>query len=491
MPAITDSLFSWDDIEGASDLDRLRLACDYLPDQEIIKALNEHRWRGRDDFPVHAMWRAVIAGVVFQHPSIASLCRELSRNPALLKVCGFNPLPLQGKSQAGLVRDPESGRCVVSYSAPERPHYQVPNDWNFSRFLKELIKLEKERDLVSKMTQSLREHLMDVLPDFGQHLGFDGKAIDSHSTGCKNKETQQTTDPDADWGKHETVGIDGKTGQLWKKVKSWFGYGLHLIADTQYELPVAFEVTKASRSEQRVLPEMLSRLQEETPSLLERAQDFSADRGLDSGKLKARLWDDYHIRPLIDTREMWSDTPTEKGERPTRPLYEERADTIVHTEKGEIKCICPVTQTCRDMAFHGFDEKRGALKYRCPAKTYDTVCEGAAKCAKAGGCPNSDYGRIVRIPLQQHNRRTFIPTPHGSPSWRRGYNRRTALERINNRIDNSFGFEKHFIRGKAKMQTRVGLALAVMLAMALGHATEKRFEYMRSLVKPPPRARAA
>jgi hypothetical protein len=33
-------------------------------------------------------------------------------------------------------------------------------------------------------------------------------------------------------------------------------------------------------------------------------------------------------------------------------------------------------------------------------------------------------------------------------------------------IDNSFGFERHFIRGKAKMQTRVGLALAVLMAMA-------------------------
>ena len=40
------------------------------------------------------------------------------------------------------------------------------------------------------------------------------------------------------------------------------------------------------------------------------------------------------------------------------------------------------------------------------------------------------------------------------------------MERINNRIDNSFGFEKHYIRGKAKMQTRVGsLELAVMMAM--------------------------
>jgi hypothetical protein len=64
------------------------------------------------------------------------------------------------------------------------------------------------------------------------------------------------------------------------------------------------------------------------------------------------------------------------------------------------------------------------------------------------------------------------------------YARRSALERINNRIDNSFGFEKHFIRAQAKMKTRMGLALAVMMAMALGHVKAGRIEQMRSLVQP-------
>ena len=79
-----------------------------------------------------------------------------------------------------------------------------------------------------------------------------------------------------------------------------------------------------------------------------------------------------------------------------------------------------------------------------------------------------------------------MPTPHNTKSWELAYNRRSALERINSRIDNSFGFEFHFIRGKAKMKTRVGLAVAVMMAMALGHAREQRHDQMRSLVKPIP-----
>ena len=90
-------------------------------------------------------------------------------------------------------------------------------------------------------------------------------------------------------------------------------------------------------------------------------------------------------------------------------------------------------------------------------------------------------GRVVRVPLER-DRRIFTPTPRSSVSWRRAYNRRSALERINSRIDNSFGFEKHFIRGKAKMTARVGLALAVMMALAVGHIKAGRPECMRSLV---------
>jgi len=52
----------------------------------------------------------------------------------------------------------------------------------------------------------------------------------------------------------------------------------------------------------------------------------------------------------------------------------------------------------------------------------------------------------------------------------------------------SFVFEEHNIRGIKKMKMRVGLALPVMLAVAVGHIKEGRQEMMRSLVSPPKRA---
>ena len=57
------------------------------------------------------------------------------------------------------------------------------------------------------------------------------------------------------------------------------------------------------------------------------------------------------------------------------------------------------------------------------------------------------------------------------------------MEQINARLDNDFGFERHHIRGHAAMKTRVGLALAIMMALALlGHVMEGRPGQMRSLV---------
>ena len=493
-------LFSWDNVEALPDLQRLELVFRYLPDQDIIAALQQMRGHGRNDFPVATMWRALLAGVVFQHESIESLLRELRRNPALLTLCEFDPVPLQSPPKKVLER--VDGVLRVNFvSQPQRSTIyktaravaRFTDSHNFSRFLKLVLKMEQKQGLITAMIPTLREQLMAVLPDFGQHLGYDGKAIDSHATGNKNKKTGETSDPDADWGKHETKGVS-KDGKPWQKIKTWFGYSLHLIADTQYEIPVAFSIQPASRSESKELAVQLKTLFSETPELGEHCQDFTADRGLDSAALKQGLWDQHHIRPLVDIVAHWRAEKQDPDYDPeiiaTRPLYPNRADNIVYSEKGDVFCHCPETKEQRPMAFQGFEVARNnktaqavacfKLKYRCPAAAYGLECAGRETCYRQAGTKAGDYGRIVRIDIKQQDRRIFTPTPYGSPSWRRGYNRRSALERINSRVDQSFGFEHHYIRGKAKMQVRVGLALA------LGHVQEGRPEQMRSLVKPVP-----
>ena len=94
---------------------------------------------------------------------------------------------------------------------------------------------------------------------------------------------------------------------------------------------------------------------------------------------------------------------------------------------------------------------------------------------------------MVRVPLEL-DRRIFTPIARPTGKWQKAYNLRTSVERVNGRIDQVLGFEHHTIRGKAKMEMRVTLALAVMLAMALGRIRIGQHDKMRSLVSPIERA---
>ena len=91
------------------------------------------------------------------------------------------------------------------------------------------------------------------------------------------------------------------------------------------------------------------------------------------------------------------------------------------------------------------------------------------------------------MPLDK-DRRVFTPIARHSPKWTKAYARRTAVERVNSRLDCVLGFEQHTIRGLQKMKTRVTLAFIVMLAMALGRIEADQASLMRSMTAPVKRA---
>jgi hypothetical protein len=135
----------------------------------------------------------------------------------------------------------------------------------------------------------------------------------------------------------------------------------------------------------------------------------------------------------------------------------------------------------------GFEANRGTLKYRCPAAHYGSECPGRAECERLSPVGVGAFGRTFRVPLDL-DRRIFTPVPRPTDRWKTAYRRRTAVERVNARIDRVLGFEAHTIRGIAKMEARVTLALVVMLAMALGRLHAGQHDLMRSLVAPARRA---
>ena len=486
-------LFPWADVEPLPDLRRVRSALDHLPSEPILDALRRRRRNGRNDFPVEAMWRAPIAGVVLQHPTIASLLREMRRNPGLPALCGFEAPPRQTAPVVTLRRNPDTGRMErVEQAKPLRS--PVPNAWAFTRFLRNLVELEERRGMLSDLAPQLRRALLRELPDYGAFLGADGKAIRSYSSGRTLKGKRRTSDPDADCGAHAHRGVGRRTGKHWERITSWFGCKLRPIADTQHELPVAFSLEKASAAEQPILLRDLTALLRDEPALAARCREFSADRGCGQEELKRMLREDHAIRPPVDIRMLWREDwdalPRKEGEPRRRPLDPDRVDNVLHTEQGRVSCRCPATGTMRDMAFHGFDAKRNALKHLCPAAAHGLTCEGRAQCCASAGSDPRKLGPSRRIRLNQANRRILPPTPHGAGGWRRGYAKRSALERINARLDDGHRFGIHTIRGKAKMTARVGLALGVMMALALGSVKADARRRMRSLVRAPPKAAA-
>jgi len=429
------TFFVWTDIEELGDLERLQLVLEYMPDEKLMNTLELERGKGRDEFPIRAMWNSILAGVVFQHISIESLRRELSRNAQLRFMCGFTR---------------KKG---------------VPAAYVYSRFFKKLF--EKE-EMINEIFDQLVNELEKLLPEFGKNLAIDGKAISSLSTGVnKNKKEDGRRDLDADWAKKEYKGVR-EDGTPWSKVVKWFGYRIHLIVDADYELPVAFEVTKASTSEVKQAHKMIENLDKKHPELIEACETFEGDKGYDDSKLNMILWDDYAIKPVIDIRNMWKD-----GEK-THQLLD--YENVVYNYKGNVYCVCMDTGVQREMCVGGFEKDRkehGTLRKLCPAMQYGIECKYMDKCLVKQG---------IRIDIEV-DRRVFTPIDRASYKWEKTYNKRTSVERVNSRLDESFGFEKHYIRGKKKMKVRCGIALCVMLAMAVGRIKQNQADKMRSLVK--------
>lgn len=209
-------LFSWKEIENLADLERLSLLIKHLPDEQLMQALESRRGKGRDDYPVRAIWNSILAGVVYQHPSIESLRRELMRNAQLRQLCGFD-----------LLKGIDA----------------VPSSNAYTNFLKRLI---AHADMIESVFYELVDRLSELLDGFGEVLAIDGKAIKSRARrASKHRRPDLRGESDADKGVKTYRGAR-PDGSKWETIKSWFGFKLHLIVDAEYELPVAYRVTNSN-----------------------------------------------------------------------------------------------------------------------------------------------------------------------------------------------------------------------------------------------------
>ena len=411
------SAFDYKEIEVLGDLERCKLLIDNVPDEKIVNKLIEMRGKGRNDYPVIAVWNSLLIMPLIECSTIAQLRRELSRNRDLRKICGF--------------RDEDYYYGKNKLVPPPKAYTNLINN------------LKKIEPLLKDCFYDLRDFMYENLKDFGKDVGEDGKIFLSKAKGPnKNGDSSDSRcDMDADYTIKENYYKDAKTGETKVKKKTYFGYRYHLLADVNHELPIEYTVTKASKGEREQFKKHIEMLPDEK---VEKIDTASADKGYD-GKDIIDFLKSKAIKPVIDIRNQWHDGETTMQYKETDIVYTYDGKVYIINEDGE---MIP-------LKYLGYDKVKETLRYQYKDKVYSIDIN--------------------------YDSRIFTPIARDSKKWKRIYNKRTALERINGRFDRDFNLENHKVRGLKKATVMIDLMMIAMMAMAKGHIVNHQEEKIRCL----------
>ncbi|HUY25406.1 MAG TPA: transposase [Candidatus Saccharimonadales bacterium] len=392
MYSIQPPLLAFKDFLASDTNDRLVMVLSALDLEPLLLKLDRRRGRGRRGYSQRSMLYAVIAGWVYNLHSMADLRRELCRNGSLRILCGINSVG------------------------------QVPSEDAFSRFFARLA--EHKADLQAEYAK-LIDKIRELAPEVGEKVAIDSTAINAWSDGNR----KQAADPDAGWGckGHQSKG----------KSKWWFGYKLHIAADTPAELALAFDVTPANEADGTQMEALLAELDKLLPEGHLKA--VMADAAYDSKANYAAVWSRGAL-PIIDFNARGWAAPAG------------------YTEKGQPLCDCG-----RPMRFLGRD--RAYLKY------------GSGK-----DCTCRD-GKLIRRLRIDDNPRLHAPLPRHTLKWARLYNERSAVERVNSRGKEHLRLRTLKHRGADKAYLHCWLSMAVAAAGCLGAMQIGRRDWARSVVQ--------
>ncbi len=116
---------------------------------------------------------------------------------------------------------------------------------------------------------------------------------------------------------------------------------------------------------------------------------------------------------------------------------ENAPDDITFDKEGH-----PLCRAGHNMCSWGNDPVKQAHKYRCPLK-----CGRIRSCPHEKNCSKGSYGRTVYI--KHHADLRFHPrVPRDSDIYKETYSKRTACERVNDRVLNDYCLQHLKIRGK-------------------------------------------
>jgi hypothetical protein len=123
--------------------------------------------------------------------------------------------------------------------------------------------------------------------------------------------------------------------------------------------------------------------------------------------------------------------------------------------------------------YWGKEEKRGRLKFRCPAAV------GKCDCLFRSTCSQSQYGRTFYLNPNRDYRLVGL-IPRGTALWQKKYDRRTSVERAYSEEKGSHRLADPRVRGLAKVKIHVYLALCAQIIKRIGAAITE------GLIRPEP-----
>lgn len=371
-----------------------------LPSEKLVDRLREYRWTGRPGHSLQALWWAFIASFYLNLPHTNAVIRRLQDDPLLRQVCGFGDV--------------------------------LPSRWTFNRFLS---RLSKHLDLVEECLSQVTDALRRRLPRFGDTVAVDSSMVRSHS----NPNKPEPSDPEATWTAKQRI---RRKGQDW-----FWGFKLHLVADAEWELPIAGYVSTAKENDTKHLLPLMAKAKESYQWFA--PKHVLADKGYDATSNYREIAETYHAIPIIRIR---SRLPG--------------ADRDIYDDQGVPHCLGNVP-----MRLAGRDPKKGTL-FRCrPEGCHLKYRKGVIYCdGEEWVKPSDDY-------------RLFCEIPRSTPEWQALYHRRVSVERIFSRLKETRRLERHCLRGLAKISLHAMLSVLVLQADALTKVQANRMGELRACTR--------
>jgi Transposase DDE domain len=446
-------LFAWDCLEDHPALATIKRLLETVPDGKLLDGLKAARGKGRNDYPVRALWGVVLLTIALRHTGFEACLGELRRNPALAKLIGIRS-----------IRD-------------------VPRGWNISRFLDVLGQGPHRLELEAMFNQMI-QRLGKVVPDLGRATAGDSTSLKARRLRRDRPQEAEGSDAataesacaTADPQKPEKIEYDehglpqpsggrkeykDEKGNI-TKVISWFGYKLHLLVDAKHEVSLVYRISSSKAGDNELLPELVDQGRANLPQ--DRMQTLAYDKAADTVDVHKKLHA-CGVKPVIQNRALW------KEEQEKMLPGHDGNSNIVYDEAGTFYCYDRVSEPMirRPMAYIGHEASRGTLKYRCPAKHDGIPCAMSEVC-NAG----KKYGLTIRV-KQEIDVRRFPPVPRATKQFERLYRGRTSVERVNARLKIFWGIDDGNVTGATRFHAMVGAVMVVHAAFAtLLAATPRR-----------------